>query len=110
MKINWVDHFKYYANVPFNMRLIIKVLKYESYQLLIMVIFNVFFYKIHICNYDDQGVDAKSISSKSEFTWIYFVKFFQLTFKFFTENKFNEENQYFQKFGFTLNHLDIGIF
>ena len=36
MKINWLDHFKYYANVPF------KVLKHESYQLLIMVIFNVF--------------------------------------------------------------------
>ena len=34
------------------------------------------FYKFQICSYDDQGVDAKSISSKSEFTWIHFVKFF----------------------------------
>ena len=75
MKINWLDHLKYMyqANVSFNIRSIIKVLKYESYQLLITVIFDVFFYEIHICHYDDQGVDAKSRSSKSEFTWIHFV-------------------------------------
>ena len=45
MKINWPDYFKYYANVPFNMKQIINVLIYESYQLLIMIIFNVFFLK-----------------------------------------------------------------
>ena len=48
------------------------VLIYESYQQLIIIILNVFFNKIHICNYDDQGFDAKSISPKSEFTWIQF--------------------------------------
>ena len=42
MKINWLDYFKYYANVPFNTKYIINILKYESYQLLIMIIFNVF--------------------------------------------------------------------
>ena len=55
-----------------------------------------FLYKVHICNYGVQGVDAESISSKPEFTWIHFVKFLQLTFKIITENSFNE-NQYFQK-------------
>ena len=61
-----------------------------------MIIFDVFFCKIHICNYDDQGVDAKSISSKSEFTWIHFVNLFQLTFKIITEKLIQQKSVFWK--------------
>ena len=60
-----------------------------------------FFYKIHICNYDDQGFDANQYLQNPSLLGSNFV-----TFKIFTESY----HQYFQKFGFTLNHLDRSIF
>ena len=69
----------------------------------------VFLYKIQIWSYGDQGVDAKSISLKSEFTWIYFVKFLGSHLKFLWKTNSMKIN-IFEKFGFTSNHLDRGVF